>query len=112
MTHRNLFFPQASIKNVFRCPSWKQDRAPIEQEVKWAKTDRGGRRTRDHRRMIRREMVREKDIRRARASEGRLDFEGAVRRPSSEEKKTILSPLSTVDSELGRSGNGLSPDQR
>ncbi|GFW40977.1 uncharacterized protein TNCV_4370251 [Trichonephila clavipes] len=25
MTHRNLFFPQASIGNVLRCPAWKED---------------------------------------------------------------------------------------
>ncbi|GFW01446.1 hypothetical protein TNCV_5030961 [Trichonephila clavipes] len=38
-----------------------------------------------------------------REPEGRLDFEGVVWRLFSEEKKTIVSPRSTTDSELGRS---------
>ncbi|GFU81953.1 hypothetical protein TNCV_547781 [Trichonephila clavipes] len=59
--------------------------APIEQEIKWAET---GRRTRDRRRMIRREMVRESYISRVREFEEGLDFEGtAVWRSISEEKK-------------------------
>ncbi|GFX29913.1 hypothetical protein TNCV_4750411 [Trichonephila clavipes] len=41
-----------------------------------------------------------------------MDFEGAARRPFSEVKKSLVRPRITVVSELGRSGNGLSPDQR
>ncbi|GFX07338.1 hypothetical protein TNCV_503961 [Trichonephila clavipes] len=42
----------------------------------------------------------------------RLDFEEAAVRPLQRGGKTIVRPRSTADSELGRSGNGLSPDQR
>ncbi|GFY24158.1 hypothetical protein TNCV_1012111 [Trichonephila clavipes] len=47
-----------------------------EQKIKGAKTDRGGKRTRDHRRMIRREMVRGREILEEREppEERRLDF--------------------------------------
>ncbi|GFV57796.1 hypothetical protein TNCV_3071751 [Trichonephila clavipes] len=54
-----------------------------------------------------------KDPRGARAPEGkRLDFEGAVVRSLQRGGKTLVSSRSTAASELGRSGNGLSPDQR
>ncbi|GFX03566.1 hypothetical protein TNCV_4751511 [Trichonephila clavipes] len=72
-----------------------------------AETDRGGRR--DHRRRIRREMVRE----RGEWESPRGDW--ILREPFDvplARRKTIVNPRSTADSELGRSGNGLSPDQR
>ncbi|GFX35339.1 hypothetical protein TNCV_101461 [Trichonephila clavipes] len=46
-----------------------------EQEIKAAETDRGGKRTRDHRKMIRRGMVRERGYKgRKSARERGLDF--------------------------------------
>ncbi|GFX60813.1 retrovirus-related Pol polyprotein from transposon 17.6 [Trichonephila clavipes] len=64
------------------------DRSGKEQEIKGAETDRGCKRTRDYRRMIRREMVRERGYKGSEsAREKRLDFEGAV---------GILKPLSTT----------------
>ncbi|GFU21547.1 hypothetical protein TNCV_3827501 [Trichonephila clavipes] len=56
----------------------------------------------------RREVYKESERERGR----RQDFEGAVVRPLQRGGKTIVRPRSMADSELGRSGNGRSPDQR
>ncbi|GFU88786.1 hypothetical protein TNCV_4444631 [Trichonephila clavipes] len=60
------------------------------QEIKGAETNRGGKRTKDHRRMIRREMVRERYKGSKSTQEKRL---GAVAKASSEETGFLREPL-------------------